>query len=39
MHRGLDPRVVDELPWRDIDAYLTVHDLLEARSTLGGIPD
>ncbi|MFC4549378.1 MULTISPECIES: hypothetical protein [Halorussus] len=30
-HRGLDPRIVEELPWRTIECYLVVHDLLNAQ--------
>lgn len=23
MHRGHDPRAIDEYPWKDVEAYLT----------------
>jgi hypothetical protein len=39
MDRGLDPRIIDELPWRTVSAWLSVHDILEVRSSLGGLPD
>lgn len=39
MYHGHDPRDVREYPWRAIDAYLTIEPLLDARNSLGGIPE
>jgi len=32
-HRGLDPRIIDELPWRTVECYLAVADVLAARDS------
>lgn len=37
--RGGDPRTFDDLAWSDILDWLAIQDLLEARSSLGGLPD
>lgn len=37
--RGGDPRVLDDLRWSDVADWLAVHDLLEVRGSLGGIPE
>jgi hypothetical protein len=39
IHRGLDPRLVDELPWRDVEAYLAIEDRLAQRYAFGGFPE
>jgi len=31
MHNGLDPRTVDDLPWRDVELYLAVEPVLASR--------
>lgn len=38
LHQGGDPRVFDDLPMRDIAAWLSIHDILEARQSLGEVP-
>ncbi|GGO01836.1 hypothetical protein GCM10009030_35900 [Haloarcula pellucida] len=37
--RGGDPRVFDELSWGEIEDWLAIHDVLEARQSLGGLPE
>jgi hypothetical protein len=39
MYRGHDPREIEGYPWRAIDAYLAIEPLLDARGSVGGIPD
>lgn len=39
LDRGGDPSDLDDIPYQDIDAWLTIVDLLDARRSLGGIPD
>lgn len=39
MHAGGDPRVFDELPWADVEAWLAIHDIVEARRSIGGVPE
>jgi hypothetical protein len=39
LERGGDPRVLDELPMADIRDWLAVNDVLEVRSSLGGLPE
>ena len=37
LHHGGDPRVLDELPWQTVAAWLSIHGLLEQRASLGGV--
>lgn len=39
MHHGGDPRLLEEIDQRYILDWLAVHDALDARSGLGGLPD
>lgn len=39
LDRGGDPRVLEDLPWRDIAAWLSIHDILEARRSIGHVPE
>lgn len=34
--RGGDPRDLDDVPWEDIEAWLSVHHVLEGRAAVGG---
>jgi len=36
---GGDPQNLDDLPWRDIMDWLAIQDILDVRSSLGGLPD
>lgn len=39
MHRGGDPRLLEDIDIQYILDWLAVHDLLDARGGLGGVPD
>jgi hypothetical protein len=39
MFRGHPLEKIDDYPWRTINAYLAIEPLLDARGSVGGIPD
>ena len=39
LHKGGDPRLIDELPWRVVDAWLSLAGVFDQRQALGGIVD
>jgi hypothetical protein len=39
LHHGGDPRDLDALPYATIADWLAVHDLLDARQSIGGVPE
>lgn len=39
IHRGGDPRTFDDMAWSEVLDWLAIHDVIEARSSLGGLPD
>jgi hypothetical protein len=38
LDRGGDPRDLEDVPWRDIESWLAIHDILDARRAIGGVP-
>lgn len=39
LERGGNPADLDDMPWSAVIDWLTIQDLLEARSSLGGLPE
>lgn len=39
MDRGHSPDEIDQMRWSDVQDWLAIHDVLDARSSLGGIPE
>jgi len=39
LERGGDPADLDAMPWDAVLDWLSVQDVLEARSSLGGFPE
>jgi len=39
LDRGGDPRDLADIPWRDIEAWLAIHDTLDSRRAIGGVPN
>lgn len=34
-----DPSTLDGVPWRDVEAWLMLTPIFEARQSLGGLPE
>jgi hypothetical protein len=39
LDHGGDPAVIDEMSWGEILDWLEIHDVPEARQSLGGLPE
>ncbi|WP_168216016.1 hypothetical protein [Halorussus marinus] len=37
--RGGSPRVFDEMTWAEIEDWIAIHDIMDARQSFGGVPD
>jgi len=37
--RGGSPQDFDEMSWGTVEDWLTIHDIMEVRQSLGGIPE
>jgi len=39
LHAGGDPADLNDLPWSTIMDWLVINDVLDARASLGGVPE
>mgnify|MGYP000217450975 CR=1 FL=1 len=37
--RGGDPAAFDDMSWGAVEDWLAIHDIMEARQSLGGLPE